>query len=84
MPTLVKTLTETLGEEEAVGDTWGDALALLNNVADTLAKVKAVTQGDARVDAHALVNTLTDLVAEVDAKTLGDTRDDAHALVDTC
>ena len=53
----------------------------IDNLAVTLAEVKAVTLGDARGDAHALVKTLADMLAEVG--TVGDTRGDAHALVDT-
>ena len=52
-------------------------------MADTLAKVEAVTLVDTLGNAHALVDTLADSIAEVKADTLGNTGFDAQALVDT-
>ena len=40
---------------EVVDDTQGDAEALVDTQADTLAEIEAVTLGDARGDTHALV-----------------------------
>ena len=68
---------------EAVGDSRRNAHALVDNLADTLAEVEAVTQDHVLGDGHALVVTLEDTLAEVNALTLGDARGDAHALVDT-
>ena len=50
-------MADTLPEEEAVGDTWGDTHALIDNLAFTLAEVETVTLGDARGSADALVDT---------------------------
>ena len=52
-------------EEESQGDTRGDAQALLDTVADSLAEVDVETLGDTLSDAHALVESLADTVAEV-------------------
>ena len=52
---LFNTLADTLAEKEVGGDSWDDAHAKVDNLADTLPKVKAKTLGDARGDAHALV-----------------------------
>ena len=59
-------MADTRAEVEAVklGDTRGDALALLEPLADTLAEVNAKTLGETRGDAHQLVETLADTVAE--------------------
>ena len=43
---------------EAVSDTRGDAHALVDTLADTLAEVDAKTLGDTRGNAHELVDTL--------------------------
>ena len=59
---------------EAVGDANGDPHALVDNLADPVPEVDAVTLGDQRGDAHPLVDTLADTVAEMEAKTLADTR----------
>ena len=53
--------------------TRGDAHALVDTLADTLAQVEAVTLGDIRGDAHALVDSLHETLAEVEAMKLGDT-----------
>ena len=63
MRTRWSTLADTLAEVESVGDTRGDAHALVDNLTDTLAEVEAVKQGDTRSDAHTVVNTLADTLA---------------------
>ena len=40
-----------------LGDTQGDAHALIDTLADPVAEVDAVTLGDTQGDAHALVGT---------------------------
>ena len=51
-------LADSVAEVESVGDIRGHAHALVYNLADTLAEVKAVTVGVARGVTHALVVTL--------------------------
>ena len=53
-----RTVADTLAVMEAVSDTHGDEHALVENLADTLSEVEAVTLGDARGLTHALVVTL--------------------------
>ena len=62
-------LPDPLAEVESVtlGDTGGDAHALVDTPADKLAVVEAV--GDTPGDAHALVETLADTLAENEEKT---------------
>ena len=57
MRTHCSTIAYTLAEVELVGDTGGDALALVDTLADPVAEVDAVTLGDTQGDAHALVDT---------------------------
>ena len=76
-------LADSVAEEESVIDTPGDAHALVDTLADTLAERTAVTLGDARGDAHALVFNLADTPAEVEAVTVGDARGVTHVLVVT-
>ena len=63
-----------------LGDTRGDAHALVEPLAESLAEMEAV--GDTRDDAQALVNTLAETLLEVEI--VGETRSDAHALVENC
>ena len=55
---------------------------MVDNLADTLTEVEAVTLGDTWGHALALVNNLADTLAEVEAVTLRDARGDAHAVVE--
>ena len=50
-------------EGEKLGDTRGDAQALVHTMADSLAELNAETVGDTLSDAHALVKSLADTVA---------------------
>ena len=59
---------------EAQGNKRGNANALLNSLADTLAEEEAL--GDTRGDAHALVDNLAETLAEVEAVTKGEVRGD--------
>ena len=79
-------------EAETLGNTLSDAQALVDTVADSLAKVEAGTLGDTLSNAKALVETLADFRkywsitladshAEVEAETLGYNLSDAQALV---
>ena len=49
------------------GDTRGDALSLVDNLADTLAEMEEKTLGNTLSLAEALVESLADTVAEVEA-----------------
>ena len=57
MRTHCSTLTNTVAEveAEAVGDTRGDAHALVNTLAHTVAEVESMKLGEAHSNAHALV-----------------------------
>ena len=50
---------------ETLGDIRGDAQALVNSVADSLAEVEAETLGDTLSDARALIESLAETVAEL-------------------
>ena len=54
----------------------------MDNLADTLTEVEAVTLDDTWGYAHALVDTLTDILSEVETVTQGDARENAHAVVE--
>ena len=62
-----------------VGDTRGDALALVETLAETLAEMEAKTLGESKGNASALVNTVTETLAEVEA--VRDKRSDAYAML---
>ena len=61
----LSTLTDTLAEVQAVGDTRGDLPALVKTLTETLAEEKAV--GDTWGDALALVDTLAGTLEELEA-----------------
>ena len=48
-----------------MGDTRGDAQALVDTLAYTLGEVETVTLGDSVDDAHSLNDALADALAEV-------------------
>ena len=50
-----------------LADSVGDAIALYNQLADTLPEVEGETTGDARGDAQEVVYTLADSLEEVEA-----------------
>ena len=81
MRTRWSTLADTLAKVEVVGDTRGDTRSPVDNLAETLKDVEALTLGDTRGYAHALINTLVVSLAEVEE--LGDAQGDAHEVVDT-
>ena len=64
-----------------VGDTLGNAQALVDTLADTVPEME-LSVGDTRGGAQALVDAMADTPAEVEAVTPGDTLGDAHALND--
>ena len=58
-----------------LGETVGNAQALFDTLADSLAEVEADTLGNTGGDAKALVDTLADTLAEEVSETLGEARD---------
>ena len=65
-----------------VGDTLGNAKALVNTVAQTVQKMDELSVGDTRGGAQALVDALADTLTEVEALITDDTLGDAYALND--
>ena len=66
-------------EAETLGDTRGNAQALLDTLGDTLAEVEAETLGDTR--AMRRHDTVAASLPELEAETLGDTLSVPQALV---
>ena len=65
-----------------VGDTLGNAQALVDTLIDTEAEMEELSVGHTWGGAQALVDALADTLTEVEALISGDTLGDAHALND--
>ena len=65
-----------------LGDTLGNAQALVDTLSDTILEKEGITVGDSQGGVQALVDAMADTLAEVEAVTPGDTLGDRYALND--
>ena len=65
-----------------VGDTLGNAQALVNTVPETVQEMEELSVGDTARGAQALVDAPADTLVEVEAVSPGDKLDDAFGLND--
>ena len=63
-----------------LGDTLGDARALVDTLTDTIQEMEEYSVFEKKVGTQAVVDAMADTLAEMEEVTLGDTLGDAHAL----